>query len=159
MTHALDLDVVAEGLEYPDLIEAVQILGADLGQGYALARPLPPEQIRTFLSSPLQAEPAPVPRTALGAIATHWQMLNAYHLPKAALSAPTGPHQPNPAAHCPVNQFIINQALQGSALDMAHQALHALEYTDGCHSAEFHHLLGQVQAYLAELVIKPELAP
>lgn len=159
MTHALDLDVVAEGLEYPDLIEAVQILGADLGQGYALARPLPPEQIRTFLNSPLQAEPAPVPRTALGAIATHWQMLNAYHPPKAALSAPTAPHQPNPAAHCPVNQFIINQALQGSALDMAHQALHALETIDGCRTAEFHHLLGQVQAYLAELVVKPELAP
>lgn len=161
MTHALDLEVVVEGLEHPDLIEVVQIFGADMGQGYALAHPLPPERMGPLLNRPhLTRQASPVPRSALGAIATHWQMINAYRPPKPTEDAPTAPSRPqNPAAHCPVHQFIINQGLEGSALDRAHQALHALESTDGCHTAEFHHLLSQVQTYLAELVIKPELAP
>ncbi len=159
MTHALDLIVVAEGLEHPDLIEAVSILGADMGQGYALARPLPPEHISPLLILPPAPPQAHTPRTALGALATHWQMLNAFRPKNISPSAPKAADPHNPAAHCPVNQFIINQDLQGSALDMAHQALHALEHEGGCHSAEFHHLLGQVQAYLAELVVKPELTP
>jgi diguanylate cyclase (GGDEF)-like protein len=157
MTRALDLEVVAEGLEHPDLIEMAQILGADMGQGYALARPLPPEQIPPLLNLPHNTQKTQVPRSALGAIATHWQMINAYQPPNPTEGAPIEPQ--HPAAHCPVNQFIINQELQGSALDIAHQALHALEVTGSCHTAEFHHLLGQVQAYLAELVVKPELAP
>src|SRR6185312_16044334 len=39
--HGLGLEVVVEGLETPGMIEAALILGADLGQGYALAWPMP----------------------------------------------------------------------------------------------------------------------
>ncbi len=67
--HDLDLEVVVEGLETLGLIEAACILGADLGQGYALARPMPGERLQAWLAgTPLLVNVAH-PVTALGALA------------------------------------------------------------------------------------------
>ena len=61
--------VTVEGLEDEGLIEAAAILGADHGQGYGIARPMPAEDLMpwrlnwTFTVDPEQ------PRTALGALA------------------------------------------------------------------------------------------
>jgi diguanylate cyclase (GGDEF)-like protein len=68
--HELRLEVVVEGLESPGLIEAAMILGADFGQGYALARPMPIEAVQPWLAQHdwSRAGSAP-PRTALGALA------------------------------------------------------------------------------------------
>ncbi len=43
---ALDMRVVAEGLEEPEQLETLLRLGCSLGQGYLLARPLPAEEAR-----------------------------------------------------------------------------------------------------------------
>ena len=61
--------VTVEGLEDAGLIEAAAILGADCGQGYGIARPMPAEELNPWLETwtyPIQ--PAN-PRTALGALA------------------------------------------------------------------------------------------
>lgn len=39
--HGLGKSVIVEGVEDPDLVEAVRILGADAVQGYGIARPMP----------------------------------------------------------------------------------------------------------------------
>jgi diguanylate cyclase (GGDEF)-like protein len=67
--HDLELEVVVEGLETPGLIEAALILGADFGQGYALARPMPPEALLGWLSEFRCSWDAACPKTALGALA------------------------------------------------------------------------------------------
>ena len=41
----LDLQTVAEGIETPDQLAAVTDLGCDLGQGFILGRPAPPDAI------------------------------------------------------------------------------------------------------------------
>ncbi|MHB8919803.1 MAG: EAL domain-containing protein [Halothiobacillus sp.] len=151
MTHALDLIVVAEGLEHPDLIEAVRILGADMGQGYAIAHPLPPEQFTEWLRTRPPLVDTSYPRTPLGAMAIHWRMVN-YAIPMNQMAGE------GLANNCPVNRFIIEQQLEGSALDAAHRALHAAEHSQGPHNAEVYQLLHQVQALLAELVVNPEAA-
>jgi len=61
--------VTVEGLEDEGLIEAAAILGADHGQGYGIARPMPAEDLmpwRLNWSFPVDPEQ---PRTALGALA------------------------------------------------------------------------------------------
>ena len=68
--HDLDLEVVIEGLETVGLIEAALILDADLGQGYALARPMPAERLQGWLAGPHAAADAAHPKTALGALAS-----------------------------------------------------------------------------------------
>ncbi len=63
--------VVVEGLETPGLIEAAAILGADFGQGFAIARPMPPERLLTWAEHQLPYHLDPKrPRTALGALAS-----------------------------------------------------------------------------------------
>ena len=47
----LGRNVVAEGLETPDMIEAAQVLGVQLGQGYGLARPMPAHEFVTWAES------------------------------------------------------------------------------------------------------------
>ena len=67
--HDLGLEVVVEGLETRGMIEAALVLGADLGQGYALARPMAPELLEGWLASFHHDWDASHPRTTLGMLA------------------------------------------------------------------------------------------
>lgn len=72
MAEALELRTVVEGLETPDLIEATALLGGQLGQGYAIARPMRrPDLARWMTRYAFVTDPAR-PRTALGAMAALW---------------------------------------------------------------------------------------
>src|SRR5574337_678833 len=66
--HDLSMEVVVEGLESPGMVEAAAILGADFGQGFALARPMPPEQLPDWLAGFDAEEPGGSARHALGAL-------------------------------------------------------------------------------------------
>lgn len=67
--HDLGQEVVVEGLESAGMIEAVSILGADFGQGFALAQPMPAEALMDWLAG-FEAGGRPLsPSTALGALA------------------------------------------------------------------------------------------
>lgn len=151
MAHALDLSVVVEGLEHPDLIEAARILGADMGQGFGLSYPLAPEQLPEWIRTRTETEHRNYPQTAMGAIATNWQRAN--YLDTSDQST-THSHY----SQCPLHRFIVDQQLEGSDLDAAHQALHAASKSQ---SAQYTYLLKQVQSLLAELIIKPapKIAP
>ncbi len=50
LAHALDMRVVAEGIETPLQRQILTDLGADLGQGFHLAPPMPPEELRALLA-------------------------------------------------------------------------------------------------------------
>ncbi|HEY8585287.1 MAG TPA: diguanylate cyclase [Rhodanobacter sp.] len=67
--HDLDLEVVVEGLESRGMLESAAILGADFGQGFALARPMPAEALPRWLADFDQAAQLAFPGTALGALA------------------------------------------------------------------------------------------
>jgi diguanylate cyclase (GGDEF)-like protein len=49
LAHALDLTLVAEGAEDQATVDALAMLGCDVVQGYHLSRPLPPEQLWSWL--------------------------------------------------------------------------------------------------------------
>ena len=113
LAHELDTAVVIEGLEHPGLIEAAAILGADYGQGYGIARPMPPGDLAAWHQTfSFQVDPL-CPRTSLGALA-------AYLLWDTQLSA-LGPWprlmKKFAATPCAVTQFIACRRLEGSELD------------------------------------------
>ena len=61
--EALQLPMVAEGIEHPEQAHGLRELGCDLGQGFHFARPLPAEQITALLtgaSAPSLPAPAPL---------------------------------------------------------------------------------------------------
>ena len=51
LAHALGLVLVAEGAEDQDTVDALAGLGCDLVQGYHLSRPLPPDQLWSWLDA------------------------------------------------------------------------------------------------------------
>jgi diguanylate cyclase (GGDEF)-like protein/PAS domain S-box-containing protein len=53
MSRALNLAVVAEGIETEEQATTLRELGAEFGQGYLFARPLPPEELERLLAAGL----------------------------------------------------------------------------------------------------------
>ncbi|EIM00565.1 EAL domain-containing protein [Rhodanobacter thiooxydans] len=117
--HDLRLEVVVEGLESPELIEAATILGADFGQGYALARPMPADALSTWLEGYRPAPGSIWPQTGLGALAgeLRWE--------EQFVALP-----PDPASwarlaqiSCDPGEYLHRPEL-GEVLDASHQAMH-----------------------------------
>jgi diguanylate cyclase (GGDEF)-like protein len=52
LARALGLTLVAEGIETEEVLRSLQSLGADIGQGYLIARPLTSEQLDEYLAQP-----------------------------------------------------------------------------------------------------------
>jgi EAL domain-containing protein (putative c-di-GMP-specific phosphodiesterase class I) len=48
MAHALGMSVVGEGIETDHQLRALTALGCDEGQGFLLARPVPPDRVASF---------------------------------------------------------------------------------------------------------------
>jgi diguanylate cyclase (GGDEF)-like protein len=75
LAHSLGARAVAEGVEDAALAEALRELGCDLAQGYWLARPVPPAEIRVLIGvddvGPLAALQLPEPRTEQALPVTH----------------------------------------------------------------------------------------
>ncbi len=63
--------VILEGLETPALVEAAAFLGADKGQGYAIARPMPAADLPAWIAAHPPAERPATPSSALGALAVY----------------------------------------------------------------------------------------
>ena len=73
LAQSLGLKSVIEGLETPEMVEMAAILGADAGQGYALARPMPPREVLGWARGfALSVNPV-TPRGDLGRAAQEWR--------------------------------------------------------------------------------------
>ena len=71
LARDLERQVVVEGLEDAGMIEAALALGADLGQGYGIARPMPLDAVVRWHAA-WTPPPGDGPRTFLGALAHQW---------------------------------------------------------------------------------------
>ena len=57
MGRALEMKVVAEGIETAEQVADLRELGCPLGQGYLFARPLPPEELDGLLKTDFPSRP------------------------------------------------------------------------------------------------------
>ena len=143
LARDLEIEVVVEGLESVDMVEAAALLGADVGQGFALGHPMPPEAIPEWVRSFAWTVDTETPRTVLGALATAWR---GNHL---------GDNMSGPAETCPMARFLDAQGLSGSKLARAHSALHVLAARDGRSSRRYRAAAARFQQALARLVTEP----
>lgn len=51
MARKLSIPVAIEGLETEDMIFLAAQVGADYGQGYAIARPMPPDELPSWIAT------------------------------------------------------------------------------------------------------------
>ena len=50
LAHALEMQVTAEGVDSPEALALLQVMGCDLLQGYYLSRPIPLADLRSFIA-------------------------------------------------------------------------------------------------------------
>ncbi|MCE1161647.1 MAG: EAL domain-containing protein [Thiomonas sp.] len=115
-------EVVVEGVENAGIVEAVTQLGAQFGQGYGIAKPMPSEEFQSWAtlrgagreSSPQTASPRL--STPLGALAYHW--LQTHDDP---------PHRATVFAQCPLSAYLQGLGPIAAEARALHDAVHHAE--------------------------------
>ncbi|WP_455385323.1 EAL domain-containing protein, partial [Acidihalobacter prosperus] len=69
LAHAFNIPVTVEGLENQGMMEAAAILGADRGQGYGIAKPMPANELAAWHRNHQYPVQPQKPKTAIGAMA------------------------------------------------------------------------------------------
>ncbi len=141
--HDLGMKVVAEGLETDDLVEAAAMLGADEGQGFALACPMPSDAVPDWVRDFVWTVDCAATRTPLGAVATmlHRARFNG----DRHVSAETRP----------VARFLEGRGLISGTLDERYRTLHALAAEEGRHGPRYREAAGRFQLDLERMVTDP----
>ncbi len=115
LAHGFDTVVVVEGLENLGMIEAAAILGADFGQGYGIARPMPgSEVVRWTENYKYPADPLN-PKTALGALAAYVLL----DMEMSVMSKSWDAQKSQPVANGVIERFLAHQELHQSPLEKA----------------------------------------
>ncbi|MGC8509150.1 MAG: EAL domain-containing protein, partial [Thiomonas sp.] len=141
LAHTLELDVVVEGLESPALIEVAMVLGADFGQGFALAKPMSAATLSDWSRQFAIAVDPARPTTALGALAAHRLWEYGGHDRDAA--DPARAHE-----HCALAHYLRQQGLTDDEVGHVHADMHRLARDKGINSAEYRAVMTQMVALL-----------
>jgi diguanylate cyclase (GGDEF)-like protein len=146
LAHNLDLEVVVGRLESPGLLEAASLLGGCLGQGYAISAPLPPQELvhwtQTFRWE-MPAAGSGIPKTALGALASHWRW-------EELLGPAQWLDASDSAEHCGLTRYLKAQQLEGTPLDQAHREQHQAARDFGLSSSAYGFWSWKVSQLLGE---------
>ena len=110
------LRTVVEGLETDDHVEAAQLLGAQFGQGYALARPMPAADFPAWMRA--RAAPRPAAdgalRSWLGALTHQW----------VAARDPLRLHEPGVLESCALTRFLRERGIDDARVLDWHARVH-----------------------------------
>ncbi len=115
LVRELQRDAIVEGLEDLDSLEAAAVLGARFGQGYAIARPMPAQEVPAWVEGyrlPVDSQARQL-RTSLGALAFHWQY--------------TGfgaNRHPLTANQCPLHDFVQSLGREHPDVRQWHEQVH-----------------------------------
>jgi EAL domain-containing protein (putative c-di-GMP-specific phosphodiesterase class I) len=124
LARSIGKRLVVEGVETLEIRDALRVLGVDLAQGYAIARPMPAEAVPGWLSARLPEKLEQGPRTLLGAYAGHLRVVEACRtlmgqpLPIAWKDAAKDPHA------CSIGAFFDRQGVHDTAFGQAHRRFH-----------------------------------
>ncbi|MEO1783981.1 EAL domain-containing protein [Thermodesulfobium sp. 4217-1] len=106
--------VVVEGLEKIDMVEAAAILGAQYGQGYALAKPMPANQVVQWIQNfKFPIEEGKI-HSYLGALAYHLQYMRRKNF-----------LHDNSIQDCPLTDFLIKSNLEKTDAFRFHELIHS----------------------------------
>ncbi|MHB1925981.1 MAG: EAL domain-containing protein [Leptospirillum sp.] len=116
----LDMNVIVEGLEFPEQVEVASFLGAHYGQGFFLSTPMPAEDVVGWFGHFSRFSPILVPQTALGALALHWRITHASSMMEMS-------RYQVPIEDCPNTLFLENRGLSGRQAGKLHRKIHELK--------------------------------
>ena len=112
---------IAEGVETPEILDALQVLGVDRIQGYVFTPPLALPDLLSWITSYIPRPAMQQPQSLLGAYAAHlaYQFLDQV-LPLAVVS--------QTITRCPLTRYLRNHGLEHLPLAQEHERYHARWY-------------------------------
>ncbi len=114
-----DMTVVAEGLEDLGMTEAAAVLGAQYGQGYHLARPMPAAEVPGWMEDFAGPGVGRQLQTGLGALAFHWKFMR------------LGSPHPHAVHDCPLTGYLEIRGAVNSDVGRWHEQQHRAESSFG----------------------------
>lgn len=126
LANGLGKRLVVEGVETEEIRDALRVLGVDLGQGYAIARPMPGEAVGPWLATRRPRDPDPAPTCLLGAYAGHLKVVETCRvlmdqpLPVIWREESKDPHA------CAIGRYFDRHGTHGTDYGRAHKAFHAV---------------------------------
>ena len=128
LARALKLGIVVEGVETDGLMELSALLGADLIQGFSVAKPMPAEDLPRWLArNGKRSVATQSPTSLLGVLGSHWLWVQERG---DALS----PDLAHAHLHSIMAPYIAEHGLAGTVIDHAYAALHQAMLDGGSES-------------------------
>jgi EAL domain-containing protein (putative c-di-GMP-specific phosphodiesterase class I) len=118
--------LVVEGVETPAILDAMRILGVEAAQGFAIARPMKAEMLSRWLATYVAEPKSLLPRTLLGAYASHLCLVDAYRsllnqpIPTLYMEEAGDPHS------CMIGRFLDANGLAETPYGLAHTDFHTI---------------------------------
>ena len=126
LARGLGKRLIVEGIETPEVYDALRIMGVELGQGYEIAPPMPTDKVESWLAGRVLREPNQRPLCMLGAYASHLTVVEACRvLQRQPLAVTWGPTV-NDHKDCLIGRLFSARGWQGTAFDKAHQHFHTV---------------------------------
>lgn len=124
LAHSIGKHLVVEGVETPDIHDALRVLGVELAQGYAIARPMPGEAVPGWLTACKLRAPDRTPRSLLGAYASHLKVVETCRvLMSQPLPVSWKEESKNPHA-CAIGVYFDRNGLHDTPFGEAHRRFH-----------------------------------
>jgi EAL domain-containing protein (putative c-di-GMP-specific phosphodiesterase class I) len=125
LARGLRKTLVVEGAETWEIVNALQVLGVDAAQGYAIARPMPAEALRDWLAGHAGVRNTQSPTSLLGVYAAHLMMAEACRAlanQATSLTWPASIHDPHA---CSIGRYLDLTGSHDTPYGVAHKRFHA----------------------------------
>ncbi len=120
LTRSLNMDLIVEGVETEDVMDALRLMGAHQAQGYFITKPMSAQQLTVWLKAFQPVRESAEPKALLGAYAVHLTWLRAFQFAKTqdALLNHLRTHDPFPLRHFLAENNYLDKPLGQAYLKM-----------------------------------------
>ena len=126
LARGLRKTLVVEGAETAEIVNALQVLGVDAAQGYAIARPMPAAMLRDWLAAHVEARNLQLPTSLLGVYAAHLMVVEACRTlanQTMGLAWPASIHDPH---LCSIGRYLDRLGEHDTPYGLAYKHFHTV---------------------------------
>ena len=126
LARGLGMRLIVEGIETPEIQDALTIVGVELGQGYGIAKPMPMECVEDWLLGHVAVGRSSLPNSLLGCYAAH---LNVVETCRALAKQPVPIEWREDARNphlCSIGKYFDTAQIHETGYGQAHKKFHAV---------------------------------
>ena len=124
LARGLGKQLIIEGVETPDIVDALTILGVNLAQGFAIARPMPADAIEGWLEHRARLAAHRTPTTLLGAYASHLMIVESCRMLQLQPLQVEWKDKARDWRTCKIGRYFSHANLHDTCCGAAHRRFH-----------------------------------